>query len=335
MTRVVRFHQTGGPEMLRIEDEPLPEPGPDEVRIRVEAIGLNRAEALFRAGRYLETPQLPARIGYEAAGTLDAVGAGVAGLRAGDAVSVIPSFSMSRYGTYGEHAIVPAAAVALTPAGLSAVEAAALWMPYLTAYGALIDIGGLGVGDSVVIPAASSSVGLAAIQIARQVGAIPIATTRTGAKKSALGAAGAAHVIVTEEDDLVAEVRRITDGRGARIVFDPVAGPFVETLADATQHGGTIFVYGILSMKPTPFPLFRALGKGLIMRGYTLFEVTSDAGRLARAKAFVERGLASAALRPVIARTFALDQIVEAHRFLESNRQIGKIVVTVPATAGS
>jgi NADPH:quinone reductase-like Zn-dependent oxidoreductase len=305
------------------------EPGPGEIRLRVKAIGLNRAEALFRAAQYLETPKLPARLGYEAAGTVEALGNSVTGFTEGDAVSVIPAFSMNQYGVYAEQAIVPAAAIARTPAGLSPTEAAAIWMQYVTAYGALIEFGRLSRDDVVIIPAASSSVGLAAIQIARSVGAVPIATTRTNAKKAAIQAAGATHVVATEEEDLVAEVTRITGGKGARIVFDPVAGPYVETLAQATAQEGILFLYGLLSGQPTPYPLFPAITKGLSLRGYILFEITNNPERLERAKAFVTRGLEAATLKPIIARTFPLDQIVEAHRYLESNQQLGKIVVTV------
>jgi NADPH:quinone reductase-like Zn-dependent oxidoreductase len=128
-------------------------------------------------------------------------------------------------------------------------------MQYLTAWGALVDIGKLSSGDAVIITAASSSVGIAAIQIANMLGAVPIATTRTSSKKAALRDAGAAHVIATEEQDLVAEVKRMTDGKGARIVFDSVAGPQVETLAQAMAREGILFVYGFLSGKPTPFPM--------------------------------------------------------------------------------
>jgi NADPH:quinone reductase-like Zn-dependent oxidoreductase len=330
MPRVVRFHETGGPEVLRIEDLPQRDIGADEVRIRVDAIGINRAEVLYRSGRYLETPELPSRVGYEAAGHVDAVGGDVTHVRAGDRVAVVPSFSMNAYGVYGEEAVVPASAVVRTPEGVSAPEAAALWMAYLTAYGALIDIGGLGADDAVVIPAASSSVGLAAIQIANRVGATPIATTRTTAKRDAIRNAGAPHVIVTDEDDLVAKVRWITGGRGARIVFDPVGGPFVDTLADATADGGILFVYGILSLRPTPFPVLRALRGGLALRGYTLFEIASDPARLDRGIQFVTSGIAEGSFKPVIARTFAFEAIQDAHRFMESSEQFGKIVVTVP-----
>lgn len=329
MAKVVRFHELGGPDVLQLEDLDVGEPGAGEVRLRVQAIGLNRAEALFRAGQYLEAARLPAKIGYEAAGIVEAVGPDVFGVAVGDAVSVVPSFSLNDYGTYGDKAIVPAHALAQTPPGISPLEAAAVWMQYLTAYGALIDIAGLGANDVVIIPAASSSVGLAAIQIARMVGATAIATTRSGAKSEALRKAGAHHVVATDHDDLAGEVERITDGKGARVIFDPVAGPFVETLAAAAARGGILFVYGLLSMSPTPFPTMPALGKGLTMRGYTLFEIVSDPDRFARGKAFVTDGLTQGALKPIIARTFPLAEIADAHRYMEASEHIGKIVVTV------
>jgi NADPH:quinone reductase-like Zn-dependent oxidoreductase len=329
MARVIRFHETGGPEVLRIEEVDIGAPGAGELQLRVHALGLNRAESMFRSGMYLEDPVLPARLGYEAAGTVEAIGEGVSGFAIGDKVSTIPGFSMNRYGVYGDHAIVPAAAMVKHPDGLSWEQAAAIWMQYMTAYGGLIDVARLGAGDAVIITAASSSVGLAAIQIANAAGAVSIATTRTSAKRETLIGLGAQHVIATQEQDLVAEVKRITGGKGARIVFDPVAGAGVETLAQATAQGGTIILYGALDPSPTPFPLFTALGKGLTLRGYTLFEIVSDPARMAKGKQYVLDGLASGALKPVIAKTFRFEQIVEAHRFMESNEQIGKIVVTV------
>src|SRR4051794_35098931 len=183
MARVVRFHKTGGPEVLQVEDLQVPPPGKGEVQIAVKALGLNRAEAMFRRGQYLEDPKLPARLGYEAAGTVAALGPGVQGLTVGDAVSTIPSFSLNQYGVYGDLANVPVHAVAHYPKTLSWEEAAAVWMQYLTAYGALVDIAKLTRGDTVLIPAASSSVGLAAIQVANRVGAVPVALTRGGSER--------------------------------------------------------------------------------------------------------------------------------------------------------
>jgi len=329
MARAVRFHETGGPEVLRIEEVDVPSPGPGEVQIRVKALGLNRAEAMFRRGQYLEAPRFPARLGYEAAGTVSAVGPEVEGFHVGDAVSTIPSFSLNQYGLYGDLANAPVHAVTHHPASLSFVEASAVWMQYLTAYGALIDLGGLKLGEKVLIPAASSSVGLAAIQIANGVGAVPVALTRGRSKREELLKAGAAHVIVTEEQDLVAEVMKITSDQGARVVFDPVGGPTFAKLAQATAHLGTMFLYGALSTEPTPLPLMEVLGKWITVRGYVLMEITGDPQRLEQAKAFVNSGLADGRLKPIIARTYPLEEIVEAHRYLESNQQFGKIVVTV------
>lgn len=329
MARAVRFHRLGGPEVLQIDKVDVPAPGPSEVRIEVKALGLNRAESMFRSGQYLEEAVLPSRLGYEASGIVESVGSGVTGLKPGDAVSTIPAFSQGLYGVYGDIAVVPAHAVALHPPTLSWNEAAAVWMQYLTAYGALNDIAGMKSGDFVLIPAASSSVGLAAIQLANQAGAIPVALTRKSDKRDMLVKLGAAHVIATEEQDLVTEVQKVTSGRGARIVFDPVGGPTVTKLVDALAERGILFEYGALSPEPTPLPLFQVLGKSLTIRGWFLMELTSDANRLEKAKQFVINGLASGALNPVIAKTFPLSEIVESHRYLESNQQIGKIVVEV------
>jgi len=329
MARIVRFYRTGGPEVLEIEDVDLAPPSVGEVQIRIRALGINRAEAMFRSGAYLEEPQLPARLGYEAAGTIEAVGEGVENYKPGDAVNVIPGFSMNTYGVYGDAANVPASALVPHPTSLSWTEAAAVWMMFTTAYGALIDIAALQSEDTVVIPAASSSVGLAAIQITNRVGAVPVALTRSSSKHAALKAAGAAHVIVTSEQDLVDEVQRITEGKGARVVFDPVGGPMVEKLAAAMSERGILFQYGALSPEPTPLPLMSVLGKSLTIRGYLVFEITTDSQRLELAKAFINDGIEFGNLKPAVAKTFALEEIVEAHRFMESNQQIGKIVVTV------
>ncbi len=329
MARVVRFHKVGGPEVLQIEELEVTPPGKGEVQIRIHALGLNRAEAMYRSGQYLEEPRFPARLGYEAAGTVAAIGPGVQGFQIGDAVSTIPSFSLNHYGLYGDLANAPVHAVTHLPASLSWAEAAAVWMQYLTAYGALIDLADLKSGETVVIPAASSSVGLAAIQIANKVGATPIALTRGQSKRKALLDAGAAHVITTDEQDLVKEILGITGGKGARVVFDPVGGPTFAKLARATSHLGTLFLYGALSTEPTPLPVFDVLGKRLTVRGYVMMEITGDPERLERGKQFVNEGLADGSFKPIIARTFPLEEIVEAHRYLESNQQVGKIVVTV------
>jgi NADPH:quinone reductase-like Zn-dependent oxidoreductase len=297
--------------------------------LRVKAIGLNRAEVMFRRGQYLTQPILPSKLGYEAAGVVEAVGPGVDQSLLGRTMSTVPAFAVDQYGVYGEVAIVPAYALAAYPETLTAEQGTSIWMQYLTAYGALIHFGKLAKGDFVLITAASSSVGLAAIEIAKAEGATSIATTRTQAKKQELLSLGADHVIVTDDEDLVSRVMEITGGKGARIVFDPVAGPGLEQLAQATASVGTIFVYGALSPEPTPFPLFPVLAKHLTVRGYTLFEIVGDPALRKTAEQYVFDHLESGAFKPRIDKTFPLAAIVEAHRYMESNTQIGKIVVTV------
>ncbi|MGD9331081.1 MAG: zinc-dependent alcohol dehydrogenase family protein [Desulfobacterales bacterium] len=329
MPKIVRFHETGDAGVLKLEELPAGEPGPGEVRLKVAAIGLNRAEVLFRQGLYLEAPELPSRIGYEAAGVVEAVGSDVAEVKVGDRVSTIPSFSMRQYGVYGESAIVPAYAVAPYPDTLSVEEGAAIWMQYLTAYGALMTYGKMTKEHAVLITAASSSVGLAAIQMAKSIGALTVATTRGADKKSFLLEAGADHVIVTDEEDMAEQMKALSSGKGADLIFDPVAGPFLEKLARAAAPGATLIEYGALSLAETPYPLFEALGKGLCIRGYTLFEIVKQPELLAAGKQFIDDGLRSGALQPVIDSTFTLEKIADAHRYMESNQQKGKIVVTV------
>ncbi|WP_312671691.1 zinc-dependent alcohol dehydrogenase family protein [Pseudescherichia sp.] len=329
MTRVVRFHEYGDANVLRIEDVDVPAPAADEVQVSVHAIGLNRAEVMFRTGRYLQEAVFPSQLGYEAAGVVKALGAEVTGFAENDAVSVIPTLDMARWPTYGEVINIPAKFVVKHPSNLSFEQAAASWMQYVTAWGALIAQAKLTADDFIIVSAASSSVGVAAIQIARSVGATVIATTRTEAKAQALRDAGAHHVIATEQGNLAERVRQITDGKGARVVFDPIGGPAIAQLAECMAFGGILLEYGALSTDEGAFPQFALLGKCLTFKGYLYIEVTSNDALLEQAKAFINDGLASAKLVPLISRTFKFDEIQEATRFLESNAQIGKIVVTL------
>lgn len=329
MPKTIRFHKIGGPENLVLEDLPSRQPNEGEVKLRVEAVGLNRAESLFYRGLYFEQPVLPSRIGYEAAGTVVAVDPGVDMAWMGKKVATIPGFSQSQNGVLGEEAIVPVMSLAEYPPNLSSAEAAAIWMQYLTAYGALILYGKVAPGDFIIITAASSSVGLAAIQLTKGEGGIAIATTRTSKKRDELLAFGADHVIATEEEDLPKKVEDITGGKGARIIFDPVAGPYIETLAAAAAPGGTIFEYGGLSMEPTPFPFRPALRNGLSVRGYSLQEIRRDPKLLKTATRYVYDRLRDGRLKPKIAKTFPLAQSADAYKYLESNEQVGKVVITI------
>jgi NADPH:quinone reductase-like Zn-dependent oxidoreductase len=329
MSRTIQFTKAGGPEVLQFIETTVPAPGAHEVRIKVKAIGVNRAESMWRNDKYIEPVKFPAGLGYEASGIVDAVGAEVAGFKPGAEVDLIPSFSMNDYHTYGEVILAPDYAVVRHPKTLSFAEAASAWMMFVTAYGALIEEAKVGKGDFVVIPAASSSVGLAAIQIANYAGATSIALTRTSAKRKQLLEAGAAHVIATEEQDLVAEVTRITDGKGARVVFDPVGGANFSKLISVLAFQGIVFIYGALDEGATTIPVLEMIAKLVTVKAHNIWATSGDETRRKAAVEYVLKGFESGALRTVIDRSFKFDEMREAHRYLENNGQFGKIVVTV------
>jgi NADPH:quinone reductase-like Zn-dependent oxidoreductase len=329
MTRSIRIHAFGDADVLRIEDVATGEPGAGEVRLRIHAIGLNRTEVTLRSGRSPAKPALPSSIGFEAAGVIEALGPDVSGFAVGDRVALVPAYGASQYALYGEVSLAPARSLAAIPDNVSFTEAAATWVAYGTAWSGLVAIGRLAAGQTVLIPAASSSVGLAAIQIANRLGARPIALTRTSAKAGALLGHGAAAVIATAEQDVVAEVKRLTDGTGADLVFDPVGGSAFAQLMRATANGGLLVLYGALSTDPTVVPPFEIFARDLTLRGLALPSLMRNDAQLEALKRFVRGGLADGTLRPTITRTFAFDQIADAHRFMEAGEQVGKIVVTL------
>ena len=326
MYQAVRFDRLGGPEVLQTQQMDERQPGAGEVSLKVEAVGLNRAESMYYHGLYFEHPELPSGIGYEAVGIVTSVGAGVDPSLVRHRFGTIPGYSMNRYPVLAEMAVVPASVLAPIPESLSVAEGAASWMQYCTAYGALVPAGKVAGDDFVLVTAASSSVGLAAIQIIKAEGGISIATTRTAAKKQKLLDLGADHVIVMNEDDLVQRVAEITGGKGARIVFDPVGGNDVNTLGQAAANGGVIFIYGMLSGQPTPLPL-SIFGRRIAMYGYTFNELR-DTPDWEVMKQYIYDHLAEGSFKPEIARSFYFAEAVEAYRYLESNDQVGKVVIT-------
>lgn len=328
MARIVRYLENGGPEVLRVEAGDPGRPGPGEVLIGIEAIGLNRAEAAQRGGHYIVQPPLPARLGQECAGTIVAVGPDVDDWSVGDRISTLPAGRPGNYGCYASETLWPAASLIRRASELDAQQSAATWVAFLTAWGGLIEAGRLRAGEVVIIPAASSSVGLAALQIARDIGAIPIAMTRSSAKSREIEAAGAAHVIVTDEQDMVAEVKRLTDDRGVPLIFDPVAGPFAEKLTECLADEGVLIIYGGMSNEPLTFPRHAAIRRNLTIRGYNFFGLAADRTRRAAVVAAITERLLDGRFTMPIAASFALEDVVEAHRALERNAHVGKIIMT-------
>jgi len=337
MPKSVRFYETGSADVLRLEEVPQREPKSGEVRIQVQAIGLNRADVMFRTGQYLEQPRFPSPMGIEAAGVVDAVGQGVTNVRIGDKISIATGQSIAEYPTYGESAIVPAASAIPYPANLTPDEAASIWVQYLTAYFAFVDVARVEEGQFVLITAATGGVGLGAIEIVRLLGGVTIATTRSESKREGLLEAGASHVIVSGQEDMVKRVNEITGGKGADVVFDAVAGDTLAALAEAVAWGGNIILYGALEGAQVAYPLWTAFARNFTLNTYMVYLYSGmpilglqrNEEAFSRAVEFITQNLASRKLKTTIAKTFPLREIREAHRYMEANHQLGKIVVTV------
>jgi NADPH:quinone reductase-like Zn-dependent oxidoreductase len=326
MPRVVVFDEFGGPEVMHVVEDPFVEPAAGEVRVRIEAFAVNPLDQMMRSGTSPAIVSLPhARLGVEGTGVIDALGPGVTGLEAGDPVILTAIPDASVRGSYAEYTTVPASRVIARPAGLGITEAAAIWVAYSTAYGALVEKARMRPGDHVLISAASGGVGRAAMQVANQVGAVPIAITRDSAKKHDLLAAGAAAVIATDHEDVAEAVRHHTGGAGADIVLDLVMGPGQEDLLKAGRPGGSLVAAGFLDPRPTLFPR-----SALTIFSYRGFDYILDDVVVKRMAAFMNAGVRLGALRPATGKVFALDDVVEAHRHLEKGLHAGKkIVVTV------
>ncbi len=221
MSKTVIFHEAWAPEVLKVEQVKVSYPGPQEVRIQVKSIGINRADAMYRQGMYIENPIFPAQLGYEAAGTVEAVYFEFSHIAVGD---VVPGFSLHNYASHGEYINITAYALHKYPSNLSFDEAASVWTSYLTMFGMVAHSGQLKAEQFVVINSASSSSGLAAIQMTNYVGGIAIALTSSSKKKESLLKAGGAHVIVTSEQDIASEVLKITNNVRCSYLFRPSCG---------------------------------------------------------------------------------------------------------------
>lgn len=329
MAKVVRFHELGGPEVLRVEEYDPPSPEADEVLLDIEAIGLNRGEAAMRTGNYIIQPELPGRMGGEAAGRVSQVGANVTDLKVGDRVVMLAPPSYDRYGAYASQTVHPAGSVFRIPDGMDVEAAATSWISFLTAWGGLIAEGKVQKGEQVLITAAASTVGLAALQVVRAAGGIPIATTRSADKVEPLLEAGAEHVVNTRDADIVEEIGKLTDRKGLRLIFDPIAGPFAEKLFECLAPHGTLMLYGGLSKQQSTFPRHVAIRGNLSMRGYNVGMITRDPERLKQVVAQLGPKFLDGTYNMPIAQRFALDDIAKAHEVLEKDAHLGKIVVTV------
>ena len=338
---VIRFYQTGGPEVLRIEAVRRPKPVGNEALIRVQALALSRLDLLWREGAYCEEPRFPAHIGYEAAGVVEALGPEVKSLQAGDPVSTFPAGSLLDYAAHSEAILYPEGALLAYPQNLSPEQAAAVNTGLFAAYFALVELAGLQPDQRVVVTAASSSMGLAALQLIKALGAKSIAVTRSERKKEGLLAAGADEVLIAGCEDILEAVFECTEGLGAEVVYDAVGGPGLEELIWATQRFGWVIAYGQLGAMDngTPLPLGACALRGLkVHASFRIFDFTGHpklglparAESVERAKRFISDGLAAGRFLPKIDRVFVgLDQYAAAHRYMEKDARIGKVVISL------
>ena len=321
----------GPPDVLKLVEAEIPSPKPHEVLVRVTSIGMNRSDVDCRRGIYPVKPRLPSGIGWEAGGIVVQADENST-FKAGDRVGSLPCskfVDVADYGRTADYFVADAQWLTQTPDSVSDRDAGAIWINYLTAYGALMDVGKLERGETIVISAASGATGIAAMQIAKLTGARVIATTRSDDKCDRLLAAGADHVINTRTEDYVGRVLALTGGRGADFIFDPITGPFVARHLEAARRNGRVLIYGVLT-----YPEFAnfdpdvLINKHITLRGYTVDDpYLTDRSALSRAVQVISEYLDKDRLHLVICKRFSLEQVVEAHEFSESGNQFGKILI--------
>ena len=326
-TQALRFYATGSLDVLQIDTVPMPEPGPGEVLLDVHAFALNRADILYFQGQHYSLPNPPSLIGSDAAGTIQAVGKGVTEWKVGDRVATIPHHNET-YGVHAQHALWDANYLAAWPANLTAEESTSTWMEMLTAYYPLVETAKLTSDDTILIPAASSSAGLGAIAIAKDIGATVIGTTRTSAKVDEIHAYGADHVVVTDDENLQERILEATDGRGVRVVYDPIAGDFPDDYVEALADNAKVFIYGVLRSMHAHIDIVKFVRKAATVYPYSMFNHVRNPEELARGIAYVEERQAAGALVPKIDTVFAFENAIDAFRHMLGGTQVGKVVVS-------
>jgi len=322
--RAVVVKEPGGPEVLRVETVPLPEPGPGEVRVRTSTSGVNRADLVQRRGLYPAPPGWPAEVpGLEVAGTVDAVGADVARWEPGDEVMGIVGG-----GGYAECVLTPAATLVPVPEGVSLDAAGAIPEAYMTAFDAAFLQVGLSRGETVLVHAVGSGVGSAAVQLAHACGARTIGTSRTASKLERALTLGLDRPVLADED-WPERVLDLTGGRGVDVIVDLVGGPYLAGNQKAIAGRGRHVVIGVTGGPRAEIDLRALMGKRATIRG-TVLRARPLEEKAALARAFEERVLPhfrSGAVRPVVDRTFAPEEVGEAHRVMERNDTFGKLLL--------
>lgn len=320
----VRIREPGGPEVLEPVRMPVPRPGPGEVLIRVAAAGVNRPDVLQRRGGYPPPPGASELPGLEVAGVVVETGEGASRFRPGDAVCALLAG-----GGYAEYAVAPEPQVLPVPRGLSMIEAAAVPETFFTVWTNVFERGRLQAGESFLVHGGSSGIGTTAIQLARAFGARVFTTVGNEEKKRFCEELGAERAILYRSEDFVAVVKELTGGRGVDVVLDMVGGDYVPRNLEALALEGRLVQIAWLKGSKVSADFARLMVKRLWWTGSTLRpRSVEEKGRIARAvEEQVWPLLESGRVRPVIYRTFRLEEAAEAHRVMESSGHIGKLVL--------
>lgn len=317
----IRIHETGGPEKLRADDIPVPSPAAGEVRIRVEAAGLNFIDTYQRSGLY--AVPLPFTLGAEIAGVVSAVGAGVTGFAVGDRVATAKAS-----GGYAAEALAPAAHVVKIPDGVTTQTAAALMLQGLTAHYLATDTFTLKPGHTALIHAAAGGVGLLLVQLAKRAGARVIATVGSDEKVALARGAGADEVVVYTRDNFTTAARAFTGGLGVDVVYDAVGKDTFTGSIDSLRTRGMFVSFGNASGPVAPFaPLLLSQKGSLYFTRPTLAHYTQTSAELRARTGDLFGAVLSGALQVRIGATFALTAAADAHRALEGRGTTGKVLL--------
>ena len=323
MPRAIRIHQTGGPEVMRWEDVEVGAPGPGEIRIRHEAVGLNYIDVYFRTGLY-PAPSLPFSPGMEGAGVVEAIGEDVESLVVGDRVA----YAAPPVGAYAQARLMPADKVVKVPDGIDSRQAAAMMLQGMTVEYLLRRTYPVRSGDTVLLHAAAGGVGLIACQWAKHLGATVIGTVGSDEKAELAHAHGCDHPIVYTRENFTERVREITGGAGVPVVYDSVGRDTFEGSLDCLRPRGMLVSFGQSSGKIDPFDIGVLGARGsLYATRPTLFSYTATRADLESSARALFDVVGSGAVRVTVNRTFPLAEAADAHRALESRQTTGSTVL--------
>lgn len=323
--KAVQFERVGGPEVIRVVDSPIPAPNRGEVRVRVEACGLNFSDIMIRQGRYVMEVPFPYSVGREFSGRIDAVGDDVRALKKGDEV-----FGLSfNGGAMAEYVVVQAAGVNPVPPGVPPAEAAALQIQGINALLCVEDYGHVQEGETVVIHSAAGGVGGLAVQIALARRARVIGTTSRDEKQKEIRELGA-EAVNYSKGDWVAEIKKLTGGRGADVIIDGIGGEvFRRSVFEATAHGGRVVISGVSSGEEVTLTNFQISAAHRTLVGVSVPSYFPDhVGQLISAMQRLFGLMAQGKLRVRIGHKVPIANAAEAFRLMEQRRNTGKIVVT-------